>query len=75
MTINEALDFLTKAKTRVGGDAVLVLSLTDSGIGDADIDSMEVIEQDNGYKSDVSGYVEVRCDHPCLIEEYKNFPA
>lgn len=68
MTVNEALATLESAKLMVGGDACLVLSLTGSGIGDADIDSMAVITQDTGYKPGVGGYVEVRCQHPCLGE-------
>ncbi len=69
MTITDAIAFLMSAKEKVGGDACLILSLTGSGLGDADIDSMTIIEQDQGYKEDVKGYVEVRCEHPCLKDE------
>jgi hypothetical protein len=58
MTIDEAIAVLTEAREKMGGDRCLILSLTDSEIDDADINSM-VVQQDGE-----SAYVEVRCDHP-----------
>ena len=64
MTINEAIRFLKDARERLGGDACLVLSLTESGIEDADIDGMDVVQDCDGTR-----YVQVRVNHPALSTE------
>lgn len=61
MTIVEALEFLRKARERLGDDACLVLSLTDSGIEDADVDGMTLVEDNDGTR-----YVQVEVRHPAL---------
>ena len=60
MTIDQALQVLTKAKRSLGGGACLILSLTASGIEDADVSSMEII------RAGESRYVQVSVAHPAL---------
>jgi hypothetical protein len=64
VTINEALRFLKTARERLGGDACLVLSLTESGIEDADIDGMDTVQDLDGTR-----YVQVRVSHPAFAKE------
>jgi hypothetical protein len=54
---NEALAILTEAKKQMGGEAALILSLTDSATSDADVNEM-VIQHDKD-----NAYVEVRVFH------------
>lgn len=61
MTIDEAIQALREARDRLGGDACLVLSLTDSGIEDADVDGMTLVEDNDG-----AGYVQVEVWHPAF---------
>lgn len=63
MTIRSAINTLQSAAVRIGDDKCLILSLTGSEIEDANINGMEIINQDE------SQYVEVRCDHPSLNRE------
>lgn len=57
LTVDEALGALIKAKNTVGGNAVLVLSLTDSGISDCNVNDIVIIQDvDNAY-------VEVQARH------------
>jgi hypothetical protein len=57
-TVNEAIALLERARTQVGGDACLILSLTGSGIEMVGIDVL-VIQKENE-----SRYVEVRARLP-----------
>lgn len=62
MTIAEALDFLSHARDLLGDDnACLVLSLTDSGIEDADVNGMTLVHDSDGER-----YVQVEVRHPAL---------
>lgn len=61
MTIDDAIRFLLAARVQVGPDACLILSLSGSGIPDADVDSMHVVQDPPD-----SRYVEVRVRHPDL---------
>lgn len=60
LTVDQALAILTEAKKQMGGEAALILSLTDSGIPDADVNDM-VIQYDKD-----NAYVEVQVSHPYL---------
>ena len=66
MTIDQAIVFLTKAKAQVGGDACLILSLTDSELPDHAVDGMTVI------KDESNGYVQVEVTVPEIIPESPN---
>lgn len=62
MTIDQALRVLQDAKRKMGGDRCLILSLSGSGIEDANVNSMHIACDTKGE----SGYVEVRVSHPSL---------
>lgn len=61
MTVDKAIKALQKAREEVGGDACLILSLSGSGIEDADVNDMIVV------KDSCNRYVEVRVKHPSLV--------
>jgi hypothetical protein len=54
VTIDEAIELLQKAKASIGGDKVLILSLTGSELEDANVDRLELINDGN------SQYIEVQ---------------
>ena len=62
ITIDEAIGMLSDMRewSKLGGNTCLVLSLTDSGLPDVDVDDL-ALTQDN-----VGAVVEVRVDHPDL---------
>jgi hypothetical protein len=60
ITVDEAIALLTKARDTVGGDACLILSLTGSGIEDADVNDLEIVKEED------SRYVSVRVNHPSI---------
>jgi hypothetical protein len=63
ITVDEAIAILTKARDTVGGDACLILSLTGSGIEDADVNDLVIVKEDD------SRYVSVKVSHPYLPTE------
>lgn len=67
VTIDDAIAFLTTAKAKVGGNKVLVLSLTDSLMEDATIDALTLIDN-VADGSGESQYVQVECNHPGLVK-------
>lgn len=62
LTVDAALAILIEAKNKVGGDAPLVLSLTDSELADQNVNNMEIIDVDE------SQYVEVQVKHSDLAD-------
>lgn len=71
MTIAEAIGFLSRARDRLGADnACLVLSLTDSGIEDAGVNGMTLVEDSDGTR-----YVQVEVSHPAFVRDvYRGLP-
>jgi hypothetical protein len=63
LTVDKALEILSKAKKRVGGDAALVLSLTASELYDINVNNM-VIRKDKDNR-----YVEVQVKHDELAKQ------
>jgi hypothetical protein len=57
MTIDEAIEFLNKARSKLGGEACLILSLTGSEIEDVDIDGMDEMVEPGSF------YVQVRAQY------------
>lgn len=55
-TIDETIEQLNKIRLTLGGNAPLILSLTDS-----ELEDMPII----GIR-ELNGYVELECDHPAL---------
>lgn len=62
LTVDKALEILSKAKKRVGGDAALVLSLTASELYDVNVNNI-VIRKDKDNR-----YVEVQVKHDELVK-------
>lgn len=58
--IDKALALLKEAKRRMGGDKVLILSLSGSGLEEVDVSSLRIIQEAE------SQYVQVIVDHPAL---------
>ena len=67
LTIDEAIAFLTDAKAKIGGNKVLILSLTDSLMDDHCIDKLTIIDNVADGTGE-SRYVQVECDHPGLVK-------
>lgn len=50
LTINKAIEVLQKAKRKIGGDKVLIVSLTSSGLEETDNVNVKVInDKDSQY--------------------------
>lgn len=62
ITIDEALVILNRAKEQIGGDKALILCLCGSGIEDANVENLNII--DEGVNN--SRYIEVHVDHPSI---------
>ncbi len=60
LSIDEALRVLKAAKAKIGGDKALILSLTDSGLPDANVEELALVDVAE------SQYVEVRVKHHYL---------
>jgi hypothetical protein len=63
LTVDQALRILLEAKHQMGGDAALILSLSDSELQDVNINDM-VIRNDN-----LNAYVEVQAHHEELTSD------
>jgi hypothetical protein len=62
LTVDKALEILSRAKKRVGGDAALILSLSDSELYDVNVNNMVICkDKDNRY-------VEVQVKHDGLVK-------
>jgi hypothetical protein len=66
VTIDAALELLQKAKERIGGDKCLILCLVDSGIQDANVELLEIV--DGTEEGEESQYIRVSVDHGPLDE-------
>lgn len=64
LTIDEALAALKQAKTAIGGDKALVLSLTASGLADQSINGITIVMDGE------SNYVQIECLHTDLVDTF-----
>lgn len=64
VTVDDAIQLLQEAKrtARLGGDTCLVLSLSGSGIENAAVNELAVVNDDDG------SVVEVRVQHPDFVD-------
>lgn len=67
LTVNGALEVLLEAKEKLGGNATLVLSLTNSSLQDVNVNAMKLMQDHDG------GYVEVQVLHDDLQEENESW--
>lgn len=65
ISIDEALVILNRAKKQIGGDKCLILSLTGSGIEDANVQNLHIIDEGENN----SRYIEVQVEHPCIQDD------
>lgn len=68
ITIDEAIRKLRLAKDQIGGDKCLILSLSGSGIEEANVNELYIIKEGE------STYVQVRVNHPSL-KDYDEMPS